>query len=149
MADAIYFDNISHFGLSVDFWQIKSLVVVWCALRFFTIRKNRSKKRRSRFAEKVIIIMGVWLWHWNQSPINPIEASRRGKTEKSTSSSVKCEGFVYCFLRLEWRGTSWILTTRSYGQYGILSWSYAPIALCNSTATRRILEKLIMDFAPW
>ena len=39
----IYVDNISHFGLSVCFWQIKGLVVFWCALQFFTIRKNGSK----------------------------------------------------------------------------------------------------------
>ena len=45
-------------------------------------------------------IMGEWLWHWNQSPIILMEASRRSKTEKSTSSSVKCESFVRCFLRL-------------------------------------------------
>ena len=40
----IYVDNISHFGLSVCFWQIKRLVVFWCALRLFPIRKNGSKK---------------------------------------------------------------------------------------------------------
>ena len=28
-----------------------------------------------------------------------MEASRRAKTEKGTSSSVKCEGFAHCFLR--------------------------------------------------
>ena len=48
--------------------------------------------------------MTVWLWHWNQSPIVPMETSRRSKTEKSTSSSVKCEGFVHSFLGLQWRG---------------------------------------------
>ena len=57
--------------------------------------------------------MGVELWHWNQIPIIQMEAPRR-KTEKSTSSSVKCEGFAYCFLRLQWLGASWILATRSY-----------------------------------
>ena len=30
-------------------------------------------------------------------------------TEKSTSSSVKCKGFTHCFLRLQWRGASYIL----------------------------------------
>ena len=40
----IYIDNISHFRWSVYFWQIKRLVVFWCALRFFTIRRNGSKK---------------------------------------------------------------------------------------------------------
>ena len=43
----------------------------------------------------------------------PMETSRKAKTEKSTSSSVKCEGFAHCFLRLQWRGASWILATRS------------------------------------
>ena len=32
--------------------------------------------------------MAVWLWHWNQSPIIPMKASRRVKAEKSTSSLV-------------------------------------------------------------
>ena len=48
-------------------------------------------------------IMGVWLSHWNQSPIIPMEVSRRANTEKSTSSSIKYEGFTHCFLRLQWR----------------------------------------------
>ena len=39
-----YADNISHFGMSVCFWQIIRLIVFWCALRFFTIRKNGSKE---------------------------------------------------------------------------------------------------------
>ena len=26
--------------------------------------------------------MGVWVWHWNQSPIKTIKASRRANTEK-------------------------------------------------------------------
>ena len=47
--------------------------------------------------------------------ILPMETSKRAKTEKSTSSSVKCEGFAHCFLRFQWRGASWILATRSYG----------------------------------
>ena len=38
-----YVDNVSHFGLSVCFWQMKRLVVFWCALRFFTIQKYGSK----------------------------------------------------------------------------------------------------------
>ena len=36
--------------------------------------------------------------------------------EKSTTSSVKCKGFVHCFLRLQWRDTSLNLATRSYDQ---------------------------------
>ena len=40
----IYVDNISHFGLSVCFWQMKRLVVFRCTLRIFTIRKNGSQK---------------------------------------------------------------------------------------------------------
>ena len=36
----IYVDDISHFGLSVYFWQIKSLVVFWYTLPFFIIRKK-------------------------------------------------------------------------------------------------------------
>ena len=57
-------------------------------------------------------IMGVWLWHWNQSPIISMQVSRRAKTEKSTSSWVKCEGFAHCFLRLQWRGALWIFEMR-------------------------------------
>ena len=36
----IYVDNISYFGLSVCFWQMKSLNVFWCALRFSTIYRK-------------------------------------------------------------------------------------------------------------
>ena len=50
--------------------------------------------------------MDVCLRHCNQSPIIPIEASRRAKTEKSTSSPGKCEGFTHCFLQLKWYGAS-------------------------------------------
>ena len=67
---------------------------------------------RSRFTQKGHNwrrILGVRLWHWNQSQIIPMKSSRIVKTAKSTSSSVKCEGFAYCFLRLQWRGASWIL----------------------------------------
>ena len=39
------------------------------------------------------------------------EASRGANIEKSTSSSAKYEGFAHCFLRLQWRGASWILAT--------------------------------------
>ena len=38
------------------------------------------------------------------------------KTEKSPSSSMKCKGFAFYFLRLQWHSASWILTTRSYGR---------------------------------
>ena len=44
----------------------------------------------------------------------PNHPNNRAKTGKSTSNSVKCKGFAYCFLRLQWRGATWILATRSY-----------------------------------
>ena len=69
-------------------------------------------QQRSRFAQKGHNwwrIMGVRLWHWSQSSIILVEAFRRVKNEKNTSSSVKCEGFPHCFLRLQWRGASWIM----------------------------------------
>ena len=93
-------------------------------------------------------IMGVWLWHWNHSPIISIEASRKGKTEKNTSSSVKCEGFALCFLRLQGRSTSWIFATRSYGQKYCLE-VIRQLSLSSSSETHRIVEKLIMKFTPW
>ena len=37
-----------------------------------------------------------------KSKIIPMEESIRIKTEKNTSSSVKCEGFAHCFLRLQY-----------------------------------------------
>ena len=40
-------------------------------------------------------------------------------------SSVKCEDFAHCFLRLQRRNASWILATRSYVQRRILSWRNA------------------------
>ena len=71
---------------------------------------------RSKFAQKGRNwwrIMGVWLWHWNQSPMIPMAASRRAKTEIITSSSFKGEGFAHCFLLLKCRGTLWILAVRN------------------------------------
>ena len=38
-----------------------------------------------------------------QSPIISIEAFKRAKIEKSSSSWVKCKGFAHCFLRFAWR----------------------------------------------
>ena len=71
-------------------------------------------QRWSRFAKKKghnwWRIMSVWLWRPNGS------VQGRAETGKSTSSSIKCESFVYCFLRLQWRGASWIFATKSYGQ---------------------------------
>ena len=65
-------------------------------------------QQRSRFAQKGCNwwrIMGIWLWHWNQTPIIPIEASRRAKTKKAPQirSNVKvwfnvfldCNGVVH------------------------------------------------------
>ena len=60
-------------------------------------------QQRSRFAQKGQNwwrIMGVWLWHRNQSPIILMEAFRKAKTKqkKNTSSSGKffdCNGVVY------------------------------------------------------
>ena len=36
------------------------------------------------------------------------------RPKKSTSSSIKCEGFAHCFLLLQWYGASWILATSLY-----------------------------------
>ena len=61
----IYVDNISHFGLSVCFWQIKMLVVFWCALRFFCYSKKWIKEtvlsfeiKRARTFEMLIAAFG-------------------------------------------------------------------------------------------
>ena len=50
-------------------------------------------------------------------PIIQMEVSRRIKTEKRTSSLVKCEGFAHCFLRLLWSDASRILATRNKEYY--------------------------------
>ena len=45
-----------------------------------------------------------WVYGYDietKSPIIPMEASRGDKTEKKTSISDKCEGFAYCFFRLQ------------------------------------------------
>ena len=94
--------------------------------------RSGNVKRQSRF-EQNHDCMAMTL----KSNTNHLNGSK-----KSKSSSIKCEGFVHCFLRLQWRSGSWILTTRSYVEQRILPWSYAPIA-------SRIMEKPIMDFAPW
>ena len=76
----------------------------------------KTVQQRYRFVHKghnCWRIMDVWLWHWNQGPIIPMEVSRKAKTEISTSSSIKCKGFAHCFHRLQWCGTSWILATRN------------------------------------
>ena len=49
--------------------------------------------------------MGVELWHWNRSPIIPMEASRRLKTEKTR----QVRSNVNVLFRLQWRGASWNL----------------------------------------
>ena len=62
--------------------------------------------------KKVITDDESWVHSYDiktKAQIIPMEAFRRGKIERSTTSSVKCEGFVHCFLRLKWRGKSWIL----------------------------------------
>ena len=79
-------------------------------------------QRRSRFAQKghnwwlIMYDEPCMTMTYNQIPIISMEAPRRAEIEKSTSSSVKCGCFAHCFLRLQWRGASRILATRSYGQ---------------------------------
>ena len=41
--------------------------------------------------------MGVWLWHWNQSSIIPLETSRRAKTEKSRKVQSNLKVFLTIF----------------------------------------------------
>ena len=51
--------------------------------------------------KKVITVDESWVHGYD------IETkAKRAKAEKSTSSSVKCEGFAHTFLRLKWRGAS-------------------------------------------
>ena len=76
------------------------------------------RQRRSRFAWKGHNwwrIMGIRLLRRNQSIIMPMETKWITQTEKSTSSSVKCQGFSHFFLWLSWRSASGVLTTRSDG----------------------------------
>ena len=57
------------------------------------------------FLKKVITGDESWVYsHDSESPIIAMEPSRRVKTEKSTSSSGKFEGFAQCFLGLQWCG---------------------------------------------
>ena len=89
-----------HFGRIFKAWNEDCFKIV----KFWA--KTTSHRYRLGDAQKVPNwwrIMGVWLWHWNQSQIIPMKVSRRTKTEKIISSSFKCEGFAYCFLRLQWR----------------------------------------------
>ena len=56
--------------------------------------------------KKIITGGELWVYDYDIEPkVQSMEASRRDKAEKNTSSSVKCEGFAKCFLRLQ----------RSYG----------------------------------
>ena len=106
------------------------------------------KQRRMDIAQETIQIcskghnwwriMDVWLRHWNQSPIMPMEATRRAKAEKSKSSSAKCEDFAHYFFRLQWLDASWILATRSYCQY---YYSIAPIASSNCQKRTELWKK--------
>ena len=69
----INLDNVSHFELSVYFWQIRRLAVLWWALRFFTIWRNGTKKL---FKFRVMIRHQLWafwenldrLWRSSTSP---------------------------------------------------------------------------------
>ena len=104
---------------SIKWYTILAVLFWWLTYGHLTEDVD-NVQRRFRFAQRGIgwwRIMGVCLWYWNESPIIPKEASRRAKTEKTTSNSVKCEGFAHWFLRLQWRCASWILATRSYGIY--------------------------------
>ena len=57
--------------------------------------------------KKVITRDESWVYGYSiESPVIPMDASNKVKTEKSTSNSVKCEGFAHCFLRLQCRGAS-------------------------------------------
>ena len=60
----LYVDNISHVGLSVCFWQIKRLVLFWCALRFFCFSKKMDQ--RNCLCKKLKLnVQGhlkCWLW---------------------------------------------------------------------------------------
>ena len=103
-------------------------------------------QRRSRFTQKghnCWWIMGVCLWHWNQSPIIPMEASRRAKTKKHNKF-----GQIWRFCSL----FSSIAIINS--GHKVVRWirnttlSYASIARSNSSETHRIVQKTIMNFWP-
>ena len=59
----------------------------------------------SSLLKKVITGDESWVYgpDIEKKPIILMEASRRAETDKSTSSSVKCEGFAHCSFRLQWR----------------------------------------------
>ena len=64
----IYVDNISHFWLSVYFWQIKRFLVFQCGLRSFTIQNKKwIKESLLSFVQKMKLnVQGhlkYWLWH--------------------------------------------------------------------------------------
>lgn len=88
----------------------------------------KQKQRRMDISQELLV--------YAQSP--SITTFRSAKTEKRTSSGLKCRGFVSCFLRFQLRGASWIHVTRSYGQLGILPWSYASFAWNNSFETHKL-----------
>ena len=54
--------------------------------------------------KKVITGKESWVNIETKPQSSQWKACRRTKTEKSTSSLVKCEGFTHSFIRLEWRG---------------------------------------------
>ena len=57
--------------------------------------------------KKVITGDASWVYGYDiKNKAKSMVAFRRTNTEKTTSNSVKCEGFAQCFLRLQWRGAS-------------------------------------------
>ena len=56
--------------------------------------------------KKVITGDESWALTLKTKPNHTKGSIRRAKTEKITSSAVKCEGFARCFLRLQWHGAS-------------------------------------------
>ena len=59
------------------------------------------------------VITGEESWADGYDIETKAQSSSRAKTEKSMLNSVKCEGIAHCFPRLQWRGASLILATRS------------------------------------
>ena len=96
-------------------WILTNKPVAWPSLRKCWMTLTTIQICLKRWLHNWWRIMGIWLWRRNQSPIVPMQAHWITKTEKSTSSSIKCQGFARCFLWISWRSASGVLTTRSYG----------------------------------
>ena len=83
-------------------------------------RTDIAQEILTRFNDDSDLLKKVVTNHgWMAMTLKPKPNHLNGSVQRNQarSSSVKCEGFAHCFLRLQWSGAPWILATRLYVRY--------------------------------